>query len=215
MENAGNGRGRLERQNGLVTPPAAVAVVGVGGVGSWVANLLGMAGVQRLYLFDSDTLSATNRNRILTAPNAVGKRKSDVIAGILTAAYPESDIFAFGEFNPAQAKMLALQEKVKWVIATTDTLASRRMVSQWAFEHGVAYIEAAAEGEFGSVTDRPAEWATPDEEKPGYASVPVWAGPCVFAAALAVQHVLHNTLPTDGHVIRLGWQNQRFSHFEG
>ena len=77
------------------------------------------------------------------------------------------------------------------------------MCAAWAKANNVNYIEAAAEGETGSVTGAPAEWATPDEESPGYASVPVWVGPCITAAAMAVAHVLHQTTLGD-RTIRQG-----------
>jgi len=47
---------------------AHVAVVGLGGVGGAAAEMLARAGVGRLTLIDSDTVSDTNRNR----------RKSDI-----------------------------------------------------------------------------------------------------------------------------------------
>lgn len=60
---------------------SAVAVFGLGGVGSYVAEALARAGVGRLVLVDGDTVADSNRNRQLCAlTSTVGRSKADVIA---------------------------------------------------------------------------------------------------------------------------------------
>ncbi len=60
---------------------ASVAVFGVGGVGSYVVEALARAGVGRLLLVDSDTVSVTNINRQLIALHStVGQPKVAVAA---------------------------------------------------------------------------------------------------------------------------------------
>lgn len=60
---------------------ASVAVFGVGGVGSYVVEALARAGVGRLLLVDSDTVSVTNINRQLIALHStVGQFKVEVAA---------------------------------------------------------------------------------------------------------------------------------------
>lgn len=46
-----------------LNPPHTVTVIGVGGVGSWVALDLALAGVQKLYLVDPDEIERHNLNR--------------------------------------------------------------------------------------------------------------------------------------------------------
>lgn len=53
-----------QRQQTLdLNPPHTVTVVGVGGVGSWVALDLALAGVQKIYLVDHDHIETHNLNR--------------------------------------------------------------------------------------------------------------------------------------------------------
>lgn len=67
------GVARLER--------ASVAVLGLGGVGSFAAEALARAGIGRLVLIDGDTVSDTNRNRQLAALcSTVGQPKAEVMA---------------------------------------------------------------------------------------------------------------------------------------
>ncbi|AFM14010.1 HesA/MoeB/ThiF family protein [Turneriella parva] len=58
---------------------ATVAILGVGGIGSWVAYNLACCGVGRLILIDSDFIETSNLTRqILYGPSDVGKSKIEV-----------------------------------------------------------------------------------------------------------------------------------------
>lgn len=192
--------------------PAAVTLVGVGGVGSWIAYFLALAGVPKLYLFDSDEISATNLNRTPFTPADIGKRKVDAMAALIKACRPRCEVVTYPNFSATFADGLSLMNDDRkdgetWVVPSTDTWASRKEAHQWArtIGHLHFYLEAAAEGEFGSIADAPAEWATADEENPGYASVPVWVGPSVAAALMACNHILHGQNMLNGQSARLGW----------
>lgn len=60
---------------------SAVAVFGLGGVGSYTAEALARSGVGRLVLVDGDTVADSNRNRQLVAlTSTVGLPKAEVMA---------------------------------------------------------------------------------------------------------------------------------------
>jgi hypothetical protein len=185
----------LERQEALgLVVPESVAVIGCGGVGSWAAMFLALAGVPRLALWDMDMVSETNLNRLPLGPEYLNQAKSLALAHSLHRLVPECDITAMFKWTLADAQRGAERQtdsNPKWVVCSTDTWASRREVWEWARKNAVKYIEASAEGEWGGVTGEPATFATPDEENPGYASIPVHVGPCVVAASLACYYVLH------------------------
>lgn len=70
------GEAGLEKLRG-----AFVAVIGLGGVGAYAAEMLVRAGVGRLLLLDSDRVSVSNKNRqLLALDSTVGLRKCDVMA---------------------------------------------------------------------------------------------------------------------------------------
>ncbi len=74
---------------------ARVAVVGVGGVGSWCAEALARTGVGRLLLVDPDVVDVTNLNRQLPAmASTVGRPKAQVLAERLRAVMPSADVEA-------------------------------------------------------------------------------------------------------------------------
>ena len=58
---------------------ARVAIFGIGGVGSYVAEALARSGVGNLVLVDHDRVSLTNLNRqIIALHSTVGKLKTEV-----------------------------------------------------------------------------------------------------------------------------------------
>ena len=201
-----------DRQRSLpLVMPHSVAVVGCGGVGSWTALLLAMSGVKNLYLFDFDVVSESNRNRIPIPPNFVGASKTQSVKSMIALLRPECRVVTFGRFNEdSLSEMLLINNEggMSWVVATTDSLASRREAKTLSTSYGLAYIEAAAEGDYGSATGAPAEWASEKESQPGYQSVPVWCGPCVVAAWAVVNQILHGSMLKSDRVIRMGFNTK-------
>ncbi len=70
----------------------AVAVCGLGGLGSNVAMLLARAGVGRLCLIDFDRVEPTNLNRQHYFPDQIGRPKAEALAESIRRAAPFCDI---------------------------------------------------------------------------------------------------------------------------
>lgn len=67
-----------------------VALFGVGGVGGYVAEALGRAGVGKITLIDKDTVSESNINRQIIATYAtIGQAKTEVMAVRLRSINPD------------------------------------------------------------------------------------------------------------------------------
>ena len=78
---------------------ARVAVIGLGGVGSWVVEALARSGIGSLTLIDMDDVCITNTNRQLPAlANTIGKTKTEVLAGRVREINPECAVTAVPEF---------------------------------------------------------------------------------------------------------------------
>ena len=71
------GTARLYGQQGLARLKSAkVAVIGIGGVGSWAAEALARSGVGHIVLIDLDDICVTNTNRQIHAlNNSIGMLK--------------------------------------------------------------------------------------------------------------------------------------------
>lgn len=70
-----------------------IAVVGLGGVGSWAAEALARSGIGTITLIDMDDVCVSNTNRQLHALDGhYGHTKTDVMAQRLQAINPHADI---------------------------------------------------------------------------------------------------------------------------
>ena len=75
-----------------------VAVVGVGGVGSWCAEALLRTGVRHLTLVDDDIVAPSNVNRQCPATSrTLGRPKVEVMRERLLEINPEADVVAINE----------------------------------------------------------------------------------------------------------------------
>ena len=82
---------------------ARVAVIGVGGVGGYAAEMIVRAGVGHILILDSDEVSVSNRNRQLLALNStVGRPKCQVLKERLLDINPDLDIVTVEKFIIAE-----------------------------------------------------------------------------------------------------------------
>jgi tRNA A37 threonylcarbamoyladenosine dehydratase len=127
-------RGHLfHRTSMLVGKPAMtalsstrVAVIGVGGVGSWAAEALVRSGVEHLLLVDSDTICSTNVNRQIqaTALN-VGKSKVEELRRRLLEINPHAHIdLHHGAYNEHTASKFNLTA-YDYVLDAIDSLKNK------------------------------------------------------------------------------------------
>jgi molybdopterin-synthase adenylyltransferase len=100
---------------------ATVAVVGVGGLGSWAASALACAGVGHLVLVDDDTVELSNLNRQVLYRHAdLGQAKVDVAAEALAAVDPDLTISARRERIDGPEKALKAIKGAAFVVETAD-----------------------------------------------------------------------------------------------
>src|SRR5438105_3097278 len=89
-----------------LTLPSAVAVVGCGGVGSWIGYFLALAGVPKLYLFDSDKVSESNLNRMPFGPEDIGRTKPEALKRLILRSRPRTKVETMPHFASGFATAL-------------------------------------------------------------------------------------------------------------
>jgi tRNA A37 threonylcarbamoyladenosine dehydratase len=124
------GLGRLYGAAALPRLHAAhVAVVGVGGVGSWVVEGLARSGVGALTLVDLDDVCVTNTNRQLHAlTGAVGRPKVAVLAERVRAINPECRVTEAVEFFTAQSAERLLATRYDWLVDAIDGMSNKALL---------------------------------------------------------------------------------------
>ena len=121
-----------------------ISIIGVGGLGSVVAEHLIHMGFSSLNLIDFDKLEVTNMNRIVgaTYQDALdGELKVDAVKKHLLAINPQADIEAMPNniFDDEVEEAIANSD---WVIVATDNHASRFHTQELCFKYFVPFITA-------------------------------------------------------------------------
>lgn len=126
---------------------AAVAVFGVGGVGSFAVEALARAGVGKLLLCDSETVAPSNINRQLVAyQNTVGRLKVEVarerIASINPDCVVETFPFFFGEETLEQFPFACCD----YVIDAIDSVPSKLLLIETCTRQNIPIISCMGAG---------------------------------------------------------------------
>ncbi len=143
--------GGLERLYGVVGAArqraAHVAVVGIGGVGSWAVEVLARSGVGSLTLIDLDHVTESNINRQIHALDAtVGQAKVLAMRDRIAHINPACNVTCIDAFvEPANWPHL-LPPGVNAVIDACDQMQAKVAMAAWARETGALFITVGAAG---------------------------------------------------------------------
>ncbi len=120
---------------------SSVAVFGIGGVGSYVAEALGRAGIGKLALFDHDTVSLTNLNRQLIALHStIGRRKTQVMKERLLDINPAVSVTEYPVFFTEENADEFDFSGYDYIVDAIDTVSSKLLLIERAKAAGVPII---------------------------------------------------------------------------
>lgn len=126
---------------------ARVAVVGVGGVGSWAVEALARSGVARLVLVDLDHVSESNLNRQLQATlPTLGMAKVQALRDRVATIHPGCDVVTVEDFVTPDNWPVLLPVEVDAVIDACDQAAAKRAMAIWALRTGARHVCVGAAG---------------------------------------------------------------------
>lgn len=130
---------------------AHVAVVGIGGVGSWAAEALARSGVARLTLIDLDHVAESNINRQIHATNAtIGQAKVQAMRERIASIHPDCEVQAIEEFvEPANWLDLVSATTVSplsAVLDACDQMRAKVTMAAWARAEGMPFLSVGAAG---------------------------------------------------------------------
>jgi len=103
-----------------------VAIFGIGGVGSFVAEGLVRAGVQNFILVDIDKVSVTNLNRQLHATTkTINKHKVLVMKERMLEINPDANIETLIEFYMPENEEKILNDSIDYIVDAMDTVTAK------------------------------------------------------------------------------------------
>jgi tRNA A37 threonylcarbamoyladenosine dehydratase len=126
---------------------ARVAVVGLGGVGSWAAEALARSGLATLVLIDLDHVSESNINRQVQACSAtVGQHKGIALRERIVGIHPGCEVIVVEEFVSADNWPALLPVAVDVVIDACDQVRAKAALAAWSLRAHVPLVCAGAAG---------------------------------------------------------------------
>lgn len=126
---------------------AHVAVVGIGGVGSWAAEALARSGVGQLTLIDMDHVAESNINRQIHAlTDTVGQAKVLAMQERIAGIHPACQVHVVDDFVTPENWPTLLPHGVDAVIDACDQLQAKLAMAQWARQRRALFISVGAAG---------------------------------------------------------------------
>ena len=125
---------------------ARVAVIGIGGVGSWAAEALARSAVGQITLIDMDHIAESNTNRqILALGDSYGRSKVEAMAMRIGAINPACDVRTIDDFVTAENAAHLIQG-FDLVLDCIDQVTAKAALIARARDARIAAITCGAAG---------------------------------------------------------------------
>jgi len=126
---------------------AHVLVAGVGGVGSYAAEMLTRAGLGEITLIDSDIVKPSNRNRQLPALSSTeNKLKVEVMYNRLLDINPEIKINTVNYFIKQELIPTILHQNIDYVVDAIDSLSPKVFLIVHSLKNKIPLISSMGAG---------------------------------------------------------------------
>ena len=120
-----------------------VAILGVGGVGSFAAEACARSGVGRIILVDKDNVDITNINRQLVAYlSTVGKSKSAVMKERIADINPECEVIDMHMFYTEETYEQFFEQGIDYVIDASDTVMYKIHIIKECLKRNIPIISS-------------------------------------------------------------------------
>lgn len=120
---------------------STVAIFGIGGVGSFVAEGLARAGVGHLVLIDNDVICLSNINRQIHATaDTVGRRKTEAMRERILGINPEAVVDRIDDFYLPENGEKFFRQDYDYVADAIDTITGKIHLVLQCHERGIPII---------------------------------------------------------------------------
>jgi len=126
---------------------STVAVVGIGGVGSWTVECLARSGVGHLTLVDLDEICITNVNRQIHALDGqIGRQKAESMAARVRTINPDCEVTVVPAFFNERTAEEILAAGFDAVVDAIDTLRHKALLLAECHTRNIAVVTCGAAG---------------------------------------------------------------------
>ncbi|ADU94985.1 tRNA threonylcarbamoyladenosine dehydratase [Geobacillus sp. Y412MC52] len=122
---------------------ATVAVLGVGGVGSFAVEALARSGIGRLVLVDRDNVDITNINRQIHALlSTIGRPKVELMKERIADINPACEVIALQMFYTEETYEQFFAHDLDFVIDASDTIVYKVHLMKQCLKRGIPIISS-------------------------------------------------------------------------
>ncbi len=124
-----------------------IAVIGIGGVGSWAAEALARSGIGTITLFDLDDICVSNVNRQIHAlDSTIGKMKIEAMAQRLKDINPELTVNAVHAFITTKNLENYINTAFDYVFDATDSVPTKTALIAYCSRNKIKLICSGSAG---------------------------------------------------------------------
>jgi tRNA A37 threonylcarbamoyladenosine dehydratase len=126
-----------------VMKKSTVAVLGVGGVGSFAAESLARSGIGRIILIDKDVVDITNINRQLIALlTTVGQPKVELMRERIGLINPACEAIALKMFYTEETYEQLFAYPIDYMVDASDTVTFKIHLIKQCLERGISIVSS-------------------------------------------------------------------------
>jgi tRNA A37 threonylcarbamoyladenosine dehydratase len=125
-----------------------IAVVGLGGVGAYAAEMLARTGVGSMIILDADSIHPSNKNRqLLALESTIGQPKAQLMYDRLRDINPSLKITVTKEFlTQDNVDEILSQRPIDYIVDAIDTLSPKIALIQFALRNSIKIVSSMGAG---------------------------------------------------------------------
>lgn len=144
--------GTLTEAEGLMLREKTICVIGCGGLGGYLIEMLARLGVGKLIAVDGDVFEVTNLNRqLLSDMQSLGCWKAEAAVQRVNSINPEVQISAVCE-RLVETNAVQILQGADLVMDALDNIESRLLLEQQCEALGLTLVHGAIGGWYGQVS---------------------------------------------------------------
>ena len=124
-----------------------VAIVGIGGVGGYVAESLARRDVSKLILVDYDVVDETNINRqIIALHSTIGKEKVSLMEERIHDICEDTQVVSYRIMYGEENRYDIFSEKIDFLVDACDIVRSKQILITECLNRGIPFISSMGTG---------------------------------------------------------------------
>lgn len=125
----------------------SVLILGIGGVGGYVAEALARSNIGTLILVDFDIVDETNINRqIIALKSTIGKKKVDVLEKRIKDINEECKVIKIDKFIDDKNLVDLFEYNIDYFVDACDTMTTKKKVIEECLKRKIKFITSMGTG---------------------------------------------------------------------